>query len=192
MKPAFRSRANPARPLLRAIAIGWAAVLSFHGCAPARDAGIAGRAGDSRSISEGFARELAAIDGATATRTADGVRVTLDADTLFGTDSAMLRLESERTIERLAGVLLRYPANSIVVAAHTDSIGRGNYKTMLTERQALSIGELLVDMGVPPSRVETRGLGDLQPAASNATPEGRRANRRVTIDILPGAAPGKR
>jgi outer membrane protein OmpA-like peptidoglycan-associated protein len=192
MKPAFRTRENPARPLLRAIAIGWVAVLSFHGCAPARNAGVAGGAGDSRPVSEGLAAELAAIDGATAARTGDGIRVTLDSDTLFGTDSAMLRLELERTIEKLAGVLLRYPANSIVVAAHTDSVGRGDYKTKLTERQALSIGELLVDMGVPPSRVETRGMGDVHPAASNATPEGRRANRRVTIDILPGAAAEKR
>jgi outer membrane protein OmpA-like peptidoglycan-associated protein len=190
MKPAFRSRTNPARPFLCAIAIGWVAVLSFHACA--RDAPAAGRAGDIRPVSEGLEGELAAIDGATAARTGDGIQVTLDSDTLFGADSAMLRLESERTIEKLAGVLLRYPANSIVVAAHTDSIGRGEYKTKLTERQALSIGEFLVDMGVPPSRVETRGLADLHPAASNFTPEGRRANRRVTIDILPEAAADKR
>lgn len=97
----------------------------------------------------------------------------------------MLLLESERTIEELAGVLGRYPAARIVVTAHTDSISPGDYKTKMTERQALSIGQILIDMGVPPSRIETGGFGDLEPAAPNDTPEGRRANRRVTIAILP-------
>jgi len=185
VKNAPRSAKKAPGPLVVAIAIGWAAALLLQGCAGSRDASVAEHAVDDRLPAAELAAELAAIDGTRVTRTGNGIEVTLDTDTLFGTDSAMLLLESERTIEEVAGVLARYPATRIVVTAHSDSIGPIDYQTRMTERQALSIAEILVDLGVPPSRIETGGFGNLEPAASNATPEGRRANRRVTIAVLP-------
>jgi outer membrane protein OmpA-like peptidoglycan-associated protein len=191
VKNARRSTKKAPRPIVAAIAAGWVAALLFHGCAGSHDAAVVERAVDDAFPSADLAADLSAIDGARVARTGNGIRVTLSSDTLFGTDSAMLLIESERTVEEIAGVIARYPAARIVVTAHADSVGRGDYRMKMTERQALSIGELLVDMGVPPSRIETRGFGDVEPVAPNATPEGRGANRRVTIAILPEPAAEK-
>jgi flagellar motor protein MotB len=38
--------------------------------------------------------------------------------------------------------------------------------------------------GLAADRLSTEGLGDTRPIASNATPQGRRANRRVEVLIL--------
>ena len=192
MKHDTRSIPHAATPLLCAIVIGWFAAASLTGCAGSRGGAVLEQGGGESFSAEEIGGKLAAIGGATVARRGDGVEVTFDSEALFGSDSAMLLLESERTVEELAGVLVRYPAARIAVSAHTDSIGPDDYKTTMTERQAFSIGEILIDMGVPPSRIETRGFGDLHPAAPNATPEGRRANRRVTIDIIPETAAGKR
>jgi outer membrane protein OmpA-like peptidoglycan-associated protein len=192
LKPALPSKSRTRIRRLSLIALVCAAALLLPACAASRHAGLPRSGREARSGSDALARALAAIDGAAVARPGDVIRVTLDSDTLFGSDSAMLRLEAERTIEEIARALLRYPASAILVAAHTDSIGRGEYKTRMTGRQALSIGEFLVDTGVPPSRIEIRGMGDLEPVAPNSAPEGRRANRRITIDILPETASEKR
>ncbi len=37
----------------------------------------------------------------------------------------------------------------------------------------------LVENGISESRIETEGMGDAKPVASNKTPEGRAQNRRI-------------
>jgi outer membrane protein OmpA-like peptidoglycan-associated protein len=49
----------------------------------------------------------------------------------------------------------------------------------------------LISQGVPPAQLTTRGFGETQPIASNATVEGRAKNRRVGMHVLenPGDVP---
>jgi OOP family OmpA-OmpF porin len=47
-----------------------------------------------------------------------------------------------------------------------------------------SVRETLVNAGVAPDRIATRGLGESYPVATNASQAGRQQNRRVEI-ILP-------
>ena len=52
-------------------------------------------------------------------------------------------------------------------------------------RRAALVKTFFVDnFGIDDSRLLTRGLGEEQPIASNATYDGRRANRRVEVLIL--------
>jgi OOP family OmpA-OmpF porin len=55
----------------------------------------------------------------------------------------------------------------------------------LSERRAERVKEILVNnYEIAADRLSTEGLGDAVPIASNATPQGRRANRRVEVLIL--------
>jgi outer membrane protein OmpA-like peptidoglycan-associated protein len=45
------------------------------------------------------------------------------------------------------------------------------------------VKNFLVSRGVAPQRITTQGLGPQNPVASNATAEGRAANRRVEIYV---------
>jgi outer membrane protein OmpA-like peptidoglycan-associated protein len=42
----------------------------------------------------------------------------------------------------------------------------------------------LVSSGIEQTRVETRGFGETNPPADNATPEGRHQNQRTEVEVL--------
>lgn len=72
---------------------------------------------------------------------------------------------------------------SLVVSGYTDAIGDPNYNRRLSEFRANMVKSFLVGQGIPPSRIETFGRGPENPVQPNDTPEGRRANRRVEIEL---------
>ena len=50
------------------------------------------------------------------------------------------------------------------------------------------MGGYLSGQGVNPARVQTQGMGEQQPIASNDTPAGRQENRRVELRLVPVTA----
>jgi outer membrane protein OmpA-like peptidoglycan-associated protein len=73
-------------------------------------------------------------------------------------------------------------AGTIVVTGHTCTVGGTEANRAVGLARADSVGRGLARSGVPAQRLEIRSAGADQPIASNATREGRRANRRVVID----------
>jgi OOP family OmpA-OmpF porin len=70
-----------------------------------------------------------------------------------------------------------------IVAKIADNLTMPNQ--VLSENRSESFRQSLIDhYGVDPSRIEWRGLGESQPLQSNATEEGRYANRRIVITPL--------
>jgi outer membrane protein OmpA-like peptidoglycan-associated protein len=80
-----------------------------------------------------------------------------------------------------AATLNKYPARRVQVNGYTDSFGSDANNQRLSERRANAVREALIEDGVSPSRITTRGDGSSNPVASNATAEGRAHNRRVEI-----------
>jgi outer membrane protein OmpA-like peptidoglycan-associated protein len=64
----------------------------------------------------------------------------------------------------------------------------------LSESRSKAVADVLVSNGVSPSRIVTRGAGELRPIADNSSADGRSRNRRVDIEIKPDdsfeSAPG--
>jgi chemotaxis protein MotB len=55
----------------------------------------------------------------------------------------------------------------------------------LSTARAMAVATMLLnDAGVDPKRMSIAGYAEYHPAASNDTPEGRRANRRVDIVVV--------
>jgi OOP family OmpA-OmpF porin len=69
----------------------------------------------------------------------------------------------------------------IRIDGHTDDIGSAKYNIDLSGKRAHAIKDYLVDKGIEPSRITTRGFGYAQPIADNDTPKGRALNRRAEI-----------
>jgi hypothetical protein len=84
-------------------------------------------------------------------------------------------------VEHAAQVLQENPGLHVVVEGYTDSVGSDSCNQRLSERRADSVRDYLVEKGISPSRIRTRGYGETRPVASNATEEGRAQNRRVEI-----------
>lgn len=74
--------------------------------------------------------------------------------------------------------------SSMVVTGHTDSTGSMAYNQRLSRQRAQAVANYLSEQGVPASKITVRGMGERQPIADNRTAAGRKANRRVEIDVV--------
>jgi outer membrane protein OmpA-like peptidoglycan-associated protein len=78
-------------------------------------------------------------------------------------------------------------AGSVVrveVQGHTDATGDPAYNLALSEARANAVRRALIERGVPAELLSARGYGPQRPVGDNATPEGRRQNRRVAFEVL--------
>ena len=117
-------------------------------------------------------------------RVGEGIKITFDTGILFKTNSSELQPEATKNITDLAKILNKYPDTNILIDGHTDSTGTAEYNQRLSERRAESVSSELKGLAVAGSRLSTRGFGETQPVASNATSEGRQQNRRVEVAIF--------
>ncbi len=71
----------------------------------------------------------------------------------------------------------------LVVVGHADSAGPAQANLVMSARRAAAVKRALVELGVPPARIDTVALGETDPAV--ATPDETREahNRRVTIRL---------
>ena len=118
-------------------------------------------------------------------RQGDDLVLNIPSGITFAYDSATVQPQFQRTLDQVASTLGQYNQTYIDVYGHTDSTGSDDYNQGLSERRAVSVADYLSGHGVQSARIATRGFGESQPIASNATPEGQAANRRVEIKIVP-------
>jgi outer membrane protein OmpA-like peptidoglycan-associated protein len=103
----------------------------------------------------------------------------------FAYNSAAVEAQFRRTLDQVGQVLGQYDRTYVDIYGHTDSTGSDAYNQDLSERRAGSVADYLESRGVRSARIGIRGFGEMQPIASNDTEEGRAANRRVEIKIVP-------
>ncbi len=132
-------------------------------------------------------REQTAGSGVDVTPTDNGqaILVNLPNGVTFDTDSTMIKPAFRDTLDRVAQSLVQYPNSLIDVYGHTDSTGSDAYNMTLSQNRAQAVADYLSSRGVAPARIRAQGFGKTRPVASNATEEGRAANRRVEIKIVP-------
>jgi OOP family OmpA-OmpF porin len=101
----------------------------------------------------------------------------------FQTGKATLKSESNDILDQIVEILERYPAYSLRINGHTDSVGDSDNNQILSEDRAKSCYQYLVSKGISPDRISYKGYGESQPVASNSNSSGRRKNRRVEFDL---------
>jgi len=120
----------------------------------------------------------------------DRLLVGMTSETAFDVDSDRIKPGFYSTMDKIAGVVNKYGKTQLSIAGHTDSTGSAAHNQRLSERRAGSVQNHLLSANVHPARLSAYGFGQTQPLVSNATPEGRRLNRRVDITIIPVVAEG--
>lgn len=107
------------------------------------------------------------------------------ADLSFETGSSALGPGPFASLRELAAFLKADAARRVALVGHTDSTGALDGNIALSRRRAASVLERLVKAhGVPSEQLEAGGMGYLAPVASNLSPAGREANRRVEAVLL--------
>lgn len=134
----------------------------------------------------GYEKEVVATPTVMTTMVTEEVEIR--AGLLFDFDSADLSDDAKAVLdERIEKYKGRTELTSNVkVIGHTDSIGTEEYNQQLSEKRAKSVAEYLEqNSNIVDDQIDVIGKGEIEPKASNHTPEGRAANRRVII-ILQG------
>ncbi len=127
------------------------------------------------------AKELAQI--AETKRTEKGIITKLKGDVLFDSGKAKLKLNAALKIDQIAQILVKYPEDKIKVVGHMDSKGSDEFNANLSRKRAEAVFNRLLKNGISPQTLQVKGMGKMQPIASNSTSQGRSLNRRVELEI---------
>ncbi len=110
----------------------------------------------------------------------------------FDSESSALTGDSNTAVDELVAYLDANPDVRIKVVGHADGWGTRLTNLAVSRARAGSVVSALVSGGVGRDRVSAIAHGDRFPVASNATAEGRAANRRVEIVFFGAEGTGDR
>ncbi len=102
----------------------------------------------------------------------------------FETARSRLRPESRMELDQMVQTLKENPTMRVELSGHTDSEGTEATNQKLSQDRSNAVRTYLIEKGIDPGRVQSVGYGESRPVATNDTPEGRQANRRVEFTIL--------
>ena len=124
------------------------------------------------------------LPGAEVERVGEGIKITLKENMVnFAFDSSNLTAIGKANLDKLATVLSNNPDTNINIYGYTDSKAADSYNLSLSDRRAAAVKSYLSSKAVASARMNTMGMGEADPIASNDTDAGRAQNRRVEFAI---------
>lgn len=130
--------------------------------------------------------------------TLDNGRIGISGNVLFAVNSDELRPDGRQLLRSLVPPLRVYLGerdDMLMVSGFTDDKPlveknrRFEDNLELSAQRALTVTRVLIEEGMPASRVFSAAFGAQQPVASNASEKGRALNRRVEMAPVPRGTP---
>nr|WP_293632391.1 OmpA family protein [Shewanella sp. CG12_big_fil_rev_8_21_14_0_65_47_15] len=98
----------------------------------------------------------------------------------FANDSAVVKKEYYKSIEKLANYLNKNPEFTVEIAGHASNVGKPEYNMVLSDKRADAVAQILVEKyGISQSRVTSNGYGVTKPIVAGDSKEAHAANRRI-------------
>jgi len=101
----------------------------------------------------------------------------------FDTASYKIKPESYPILNETLAIVKSYPRKPVIITGYTDSRGTVPYNQKLSENRAMAVKNYFVQNEIAPWRIETVGMGESDPIASNRTLKGRALNRRIEVSF---------
>ncbi len=117
------------------------------------------------------------------------VKFALQAEVLFGKDSAKLNAEAASRIKAIADEIIAQKATKIRVFGFTDDLGTYEHGKVLSKKRADAVQQELNKSLDSTITFEIRGYSEDYPIADNGSEEGRKKNRRVEVSFPRGEVP---
>ncbi len=154
----------------------------------ARKAAAEGRIAEFRALLDRFKNLI--DTGKLRVKIVDGrMVVAMATDVLFPSGSAALSKEGREAIQEVAGLLATMEGRRFQVEGHTDDVpirtAKFHSNWELASARATNVTRAMVDGGLPPDRISAASFGEHNPAIANDSKEGRAANRRIEIVLVP-------
>lgn len=102
---------------------------------------------------------------------------------LYADSPVVLEDEQRKKLTELIACLEYYPELKCEVIGFTDSRGSASVNFQFGKLRAEFVRKYLIALGIGSDRIEISSRGERNPVATNETPEGRSANRRVEISL---------
>lgn len=116
-------------------------------------------------------------------------KITLQAETLFDFDKAVVRADGKSKLnDEVVAKMKQYPqVEVILVTGHADRIGKDAYNQKLSERRAAAVKDYLVSQGIEAQRIETAAKGESEPVVPCSDVKGRenRKNKKLVACLQP-------
>lgn len=115
--------------------------------------------------------------------------VELATDILFRSGSATLSRAGRTSLQEVAAILTSIPDRKFQIEGHTDNVPistatfPSNWE--LASARAITVVKTMLQAGMPEQRISAASYSDVRPAVPNDTKEGRAANRRIEIVVVP-------
>jgi OOP family OmpA-OmpF porin len=107
-----------------------------------------------------------------------------ETDLHFDTATTRLTPESKDSVDALVSYLDENPTARIRIEGFADTTGDPSSNEALSSSRARALKSVLTSRGISGSRIETTGMGQDHPVASNDTDNDRAQNRRAEVTLI--------
>lgn len=129
------------------------------------------------------------------TQLKDKLTVNMVDKILFDSGSAVIKKNGEKVLDRVGEILKGVTGRQIKVEGHTDNVPissrlaeRFPSNWELSTARATTVVRYLQERGVNPGVLSAEGYAEFHPVSTNDTDEGKSANRRIEIVLIPQEA----
>lgn len=123
--------------------------------------------------------------GVSVSRNGDQITLNMPGNVTFATGRSDIQANFYEVLNSVNSVFKEFSKTKVKISGHTDSVGSDASNEQLSMRRAESVANYFISNGVSSSRIEAYGYGERYPVADNKTAQGKAANRRVEIEIIP-------
>lgn len=148
-------------------------------------AAVGGGVGHYMDKQEKELREKLKDSGVQVSRQGNDLNLIMPGNITFAVNKSDIRSDFYSVLNSVAQALRQYDQTTVRISGYTDSTGPLSLNQRLSEDRANSVRTYLLAQGIAPDRIDSAGYGPANPIASNASEDGRQANRRVEIKLIP-------
>ncbi len=148
-------------------------------------AAVGGGVGHYMDKQEKELREKLKDSGVQVNRQGDNLNLIMPGNITFAVNKSDIRSDFYSVLNSVSQALKEYDQTTVRISGYTDSTGPLSLNQRLSEDRANSVRTYLVAQGIATDRIDSAGYGPANPIASNGSDEGRQANRRVEIKLIP-------
>ena len=107
----------------------------------------------------------------------------------FEYNKAIIKPKSSETLDKAVELLKKYKQVTVVIEGHTSAEGSAEYNMNLSVERAKAVVQYLIDKGIDPDRLTSKGYGFDKPEVENAKSKRDKAkNRRIEFKPLCGGS----
>jgi len=148
-------------------------------------AAVGGGVGHYMDKQEKELREKLKDSGVQVNRQGNDLNLIMPGNITFAVGKSDIRSDFYSVLNSVGEALKQYDQTTVRISGFTDSTGPLSFNQRLSEDRANAVRTYLLAQGVAADRIDSAGYGPANPIASNASEEGRQANRRVEIKLIP-------